>query len=158
MSGKSNARKQLFVDPRMQGALVLRVALYWIVCLITISLMVLCWRVFTQPAAMFATHVDQMCSSLGPALVASLLVLPLIAIDVIRLSNRFAGPMLRLRRNMRALARGEAVQPIEFRQDDFWREFAEDFNALVARMQSPSQAGRPDLQRERGEPVGAAAD
>ena len=71
----------------------------------------------------------------GAALVASLLLLPIVLIDIVRLSNRFAGPLVRLRRSMRALARGEKVQPIHFRGSDFWQEFADEFNAIAARLQ-----------------------
>jgi hypothetical protein len=131
---KKRLRKQLFVDPKVQGALVARVALYWIVCLATITLMLLCWRIVTGPARLFYTHFDDMWFSYGPALVASFLLLPLVIVDIIRVSNRFAGPMLRLRRSMRQLARGEYVEPLEFRGADFWHEFAEEFNAVRARL------------------------
>lgn len=133
-------RKRLFVDPRVQGALVMRVVLYWIVCLITITLMLLCWRILTGPARFFYTQFDDMWFHFGPALVASFLLLPLVIVDIVRLSNRFVGPLLRLRRSLRALARGEDVEPIQFRDGDFWQEFAEEFNALLARVQELSRA------------------
>jgi hypothetical protein len=155
MSQKQFARKRLFVDPRVQGALVMRVIVYWLLCLITITLMLLCWRILTGPARMFYTHFDDMWFFYGPAAIASLLLLPLVVMDVLRLSNRFAGPMLRLRRAMRDLARGQPVEPIEFRGGDFWQDFAQDFNAVAARVQGfpnaePSDADLPasDAQEE----------
>ncbi len=72
----------------------------------------------------------------GPAAVASILLLPIIIIDVIRVSNRFCGPMQRLRGAMRQLAAGEHVRPVHFRDNDFWQELAEEFNAVIARVQS----------------------
>ena len=42
----------------------------------------------------------------------ALALLPLVVVDVLRLSNRFVGPLLRLRRSLRQLARGEYVEPI----------------------------------------------
>ena len=56
MPAKKYPRKQLFVDPKVQGALVLRAVMYWVVCLIAITLMLLCWRILTGPARMFYTH------------------------------------------------------------------------------------------------------
>lgn len=150
MSSTKNIRKQLFVDPKVQGALVCRVVLYWIVCVVTITLMLLCWRIITGPARMFYTHFDDMWFHYGPALIASFLLLPLVIVDIIRLSNRFAGPMVRLRRSMRALARGEQVSPIEFRGNDFWRDFAAEFNAVAARVQkkdASSQATRDEEEQ-----------
>ena len=158
MSHVNRMRKRLFVDPKVQGALVVRVLLYWIVCLITITLMLLCWSVLRTPR-MFYTHLDDMWFRYGPALVASFLLLPMVVVDIIRLSNRFAGPLLRLRRSMRALARGEHVEPIHFREGDFWQEFADEFNALLARVQGETHLTEPPCERdewEDPEPVGAA--
>lgn len=166
MSRLKRIRKRLFVDPKVQGALVMRVLLYWIVCLITIMLMLLCWRVLRTPR-IFYTHFGDMWFQYGPALVASFVLLPMVIVDIIRLSNRFTGPLVRLRRSMRALARGEHVEPIHFREDDFWREFAEEFNAVVARIQGETRRAEPASQTvareahegegfEEPEPIGAA--
>ncbi len=156
MSQKKAVRRQLFVDPKIQGALVARAVMYWVVCLITITLMLLCWRIVTGPARMFYMHFDDMWFYFGPALIASFLLLPLVILDIIRVSNRFVGPFLRLRRSMRALARGEQVQPIKFRHGDFWTEFADEFNAVAARLQSQAPP-QPELdpQEDPEEPVPA---
>jgi hypothetical protein len=142
MSRTVRKRKQLFVDPKVQGALVLRVLLYWLMCLVTITLMLLCWSILRTPR-MFYTHLDDMWFHYGPAMIASIILLPMVVVDIIRVSNRFAGPLVRLRRGMRALARGEHVEPIKFRQGDFWREFAEEFNAVVDRIQGESAKAEP---------------
>lgn len=144
MSSQKRLRKNLFVDPKIQGALVLRVAFYWFICLLTITLMLLCWRIITGPARLFYTHFDDMWFHYGPPLVASLVLLPLVAVDLIRLSNRFVGPLLRLRRSMRALARGEEVKPIRFRDSDFWQEFADEFNAILDRVRRDDAEERPE--------------
>ena len=59
-----------------------------------------------------------------------------------------AGPLVRLRRSMRALARGEHVEPIKFREGDFWQEFAEEFNAVAARVQGERPQDEPTLREE----------
>jgi hypothetical protein len=157
MATKKNMRKQFFVDPRVQGALVLRVVFYWFMCLLTVTLMLLCWRIVTGPARLFYTHFNDMWFFYGPAAIASLLLVPLVVIDVVRLSNRFVGPLVRLRRAMRALARGENVEPIEFRGDDFWQEFAGEFNAVLARVQEPKREDHDSTVEEQEEPVPAGS-
>ena len=147
MSRIVRIRKQLFVDSKVQGALVLRVLLYWAVCLITVTLMLLCWSILRTPR-IFYTHLDDMWFHYGPALIASLILLPMVVADIIRVSNRFAGPLVRLRRSMRALARGEHVQPIHFRKGDFWQEFAEEFNAVAALVQGERPNAEPTLREE----------
>jgi hypothetical protein len=155
MLDKKRLRKRLFVDPKVQGALVGRAVLYWVVCLVTITLMLLCWRVITGPARLFYMHFDEMWFHYGPAMVASLLLLPLVIIDVIRTSNRFAGPMLRLRRAMRAVARGESVEPLEFRNADYWHEFASEFNDLLRYLEQLKADRRSHDEHHEEEPVGA---
>jgi hypothetical protein len=149
---KKALRKHFFVDRKVQGALIARVVMYWVVCLITIALMLLCWDIITGPARMFYLHFDDMWFFYGPAAIASFLLLPLVIVDIIRFSNRFVGPLLRLRRSMRALARGEYVEPIEFRGNDFWYDFADEFNAIRARILQLSAENEPKIEDE--EPLG----
>lgn len=148
MANNQHKRRQLFVDPRVQGALVLKTVLYWIMCVVAITLMLLCWRIVTGPARMFYTHFEDMWFHFGPALVASFLVLPLVVYDMVRMSNRFCGPLFRLRRSLRALARGEPVAPISFRDGDFWPEIAQEFNALLVRLQRDTPVAEPHLADE----------
>jgi hypothetical protein len=145
---KKNPRKHLFVDPKVQGALIVRVAMYWVICLISIALMLLCWDIVTGPARIFYTHFNDMWFFYGPAAIASLLLLPLVIIDVIRISNRFVGPLVRLRRSMRALARGEEVELMEFRDNDFWQDFANEFNAVRGRILQLSANSKSESENE----------
>jgi len=135
----STKRRRYFVDRGVQGTLMLRAALYWGCCLLIVTLVLLTWQIVTGPSRIFYTQFDNLWFRYGPALVVSLCLLPLVLVDVVRLSNRFAGPAYRLRRAMRQLAHGEKVQPITFRQGDFWKEFADDFNRIAARLEKAQQ-------------------
>lgn len=162
MASGVRKRKQLFVDPKLQGALILRVVLYWVICVVTITLMLLCWRIITGPARPFYVLFDEMWFHFGPALVASFLLLPLMIYDIVQISNRFCGPLFRLRRCVRALARGEHVAPISFRDGDFWPEFAQEFNALLAKLE-PEARPKQELPKVESplpeeEPAGVAAE
>jgi hypothetical protein len=161
MTTGKRKRRQLFVDPKVQGALVLRVVLYWAICVVAIALMLLCWRIITGPARLFYTHFDAMWFHYGPVLVASFFLLPLVVYDIVEMSNRFCGPLFRLRRSMRALARGEHVNPISFREGDYWPEFAQEFNALLARIQRETspEAQPPEPESDEAEkPVAAGIE
>jgi hypothetical protein len=131
---QKHPRKQLFVDPKVQGTLLARAVIYWLSCIATITLMILAWRIVTGPARVFYTHFDDMWFHFGPALVAALLLLPLALVDIVRVSNRFAGPLYRVRGAMRRLTQGLPVEPIHFRDNDFWQELATEFNALAERV------------------------
>lgn len=154
MSDKKQMRKHIYVDQKLQGSLIVRVVLYWVVCLISITLMLLCWQVLSGPPRPFRIHLNKIWFQYGPALVASTLLLPLVIIDIVRFSNRFVGPLLRLRKSMRQLAQGEQVEPIEFRDTDFWQEFADEFNAVAGRVQTQStDTGYYSPLLEEEEPV-----
>ena len=133
-------RGQIFVDRDVQSALMLRVTGYWMFSLLTISLMLLCWEAATGPPRRFSTLATDLYLRYAPALAATLLVLPLVMIDVVRLSHRFVGPIIRLRGAMRRLAAGEQVQPIQFRDHDFWQELAGDFNEVAKRVPAETES------------------
>ena len=126
-------RKRFFVDYRVQGALIVRVVLYWLMCLLTMTLLLLGWGMIADPVRPLNAHLTELWALHGPAAVASLLLLPAVIFDLVRVSNRFAGPMFRLRRSMHDLAQGKPVAAVHFRHGDFWQEFADDFNTIAAR-------------------------
>jgi hypothetical protein len=140
-------RRQLFVDPKVQGVLILRVFGYWSVTMITITCMVLSWQMVTSPPRPFVEHFVALWGQYGPAFLASVLLLPMIAIDCVRVSNRFAGPLYRLRRCMRDLTAGLPVPPVHFRDGDFWCDVADEFNAVSAKLQRLEE----ELAEARGE-------
>ncbi|MEM6979192.1 MAG: hypothetical protein AAF539_05940 [Planctomycetota bacterium] len=66
-----------------------------------------------------------------PGLVA---LMPLMIIDMLRQTNRVAGPVFSLRRQMRHLADNKPSRTLSFRGNDYWVSMAEDFNALRAEL------------------------
>ena len=56
--------------------------------------------------------------------------------NLIRFSNRFVGPMVRLSQSMQQLAEGHSVQPIKLRNGDYWQDFAAAFNQVLERVGS----------------------
>jgi hypothetical protein len=130
----------------VQGALVLRTILYWTLCMFTIAAALLVWRVFAGTVRTFDTPAEGLWFHYGPVFVAALLLLPLVVVDIVRLSNRFAGPVFRLRRVLHEAAQGEHVEPIHFRKGDYWHDIATDFNQLLARLEAAER--RAGVERE----------
>jgi hypothetical protein len=131
-------RRVFLIDPKVQGSLAIRIVAYWFYALLTISLLLICWDVFTGPTRQFIVVFQETSQRFAPAAIASLLVVPLVVMDVLRLSNRFAGPAWRLKNALHDLAAGKDVGPLSFRDDDFWKEIAASFNGVAARLQGPS--------------------
>lgn len=125
-------RLQLFVDRQVQGALLLRTFLYWLGCVVTCVVLLITWRILgAGPARMFWTHFDDLWFQYSPVFFAALVILPIIMFDSVRMTNKFAGPLKRLRNELRRLSSGEPVRPIKFRAHDFWPELADEFNKIV---------------------------
>lgn len=145
-------RKRYLVDARLQGTVALRVVMYWLGCMSLATVALVTWRTLTGPARMFYTHLDDIWFQYGALYVILLSFLPLFVIDSIRMSNRFAGPVYRLRRAFQDLAAGKEVAPIHFRDTDFWQEVAADFNAAMAQQAATRAAAQPTSEQPQ-EPV-----
>jgi methyl-accepting chemotaxis protein len=128
-------RKRLLVDRKVQGSLMLRAVEYWFCCLATVGLALLAWKLITGPDQPLYQFFFDAWRFFLPTAVVSVLILPLLVYDILRLSNKFTGPLFRLRRELRRLAAGENVPPIRFRSGDFWPEMADEFNAVAQRLE-----------------------
>jgi len=58
-------------------------------------------------------------------------IFPAFLLDTIRFSNRFVGPVGRLRRYLRQLGNDHNTERLSFRGGDFWSEMAEEFNTVA---------------------------
>jgi hypothetical protein len=132
---KRHSRNRLFVDPKVQGMLMLRCLAYWAAMLMTITVLLITWRSMSGPAKIFYEHFDELWMQYKLPFMATLFLLPLVMFDIAKLSNRFVGPMIRLRRALREMANGESSRLIHFRAGDYWSEVADEFNSVAARVQ-----------------------
>ena len=137
---KSNKRAIYFIDKSVQGALMIRFVGYWAVCLgvmfgmlASVPIMLAVCNLFDEPPTLGQIVADTW-SLFWPSMLAALLILPAVLWDLTRMSNRFVGPIYRLRRSMNSLANGDEVTPVFLRDGDYWFDFAEDFNRVATEM------------------------
>lgn len=135
-------RKQLWVQPEIQGTFILRVVFYWFECLLTVFFMTVCWTAISRPVGSVGDLFWNVATDNLPVLFASLLLLPLVVLDTLRVSHRFVGPLVRVRRAMRAIAAGESPGPITYRETDYWKEFADEVNRVIAYVDAQKQQRR----------------
>lgn len=127
-------RIRKMVDPKLQGALLFRTLLYWVACVGVVLVLAALQVVWSGRDVEGSVLIGRAVMAFGPALIASFVVLPFIAFDALRFSNRFAGPMHRLRQQASRLAAGETVGPVTFREGDYWNELATSFNQIAAEL------------------------
>ncbi len=125
----SKRRMQKLVDFEVQSSLLVRLVIHWLLFLIVNVVGVVFWiRLVEQPTDDWSTVWTAAMQRLLPFALISLALLPVFIWDSLKLSNRFAGPILRVRRALSRLANGETPELIEFRQSDFWKSLALDLN------------------------------
>ena len=128
-------RSRLLVDPKVQWSLAFRVFLHWIaflICLLTVGVLV---RVlFAAGSASIGTVLHEGLTSQLSIVLVMVLLLPIFLRDTLKMSNRFAGPMHRLRTQLRNLSTDQPATTISFRLGDFWQEVAGDFNHVLGQL------------------------
>ncbi|WP_146118527.1 hypothetical protein [Blastopirellula marina] len=139
-------RRQFWVDPYLQGSLVFRVVMYWLVCLLTVGIVLMIGAALSDIQAPVTAVTTMLLHFYVPAILASLLVLPVIVLDCIRHSNRFAGPVVRFRQAMERLAEGETASPLIVREGDPWKYLADQFNQIALRMEELENAQQGESQ------------
>jgi signal transduction histidine kinase len=123
-------QRRLLVDKKMQLAII---SYSMIVALITIFFMGV-FITILQTVSVDATSGGSQLryfSYLAAMWLIAMLVLTFLGIYV---TNKAAGPVYRLRKNMQSIAAGGAVENVAFRKDDFFLDLAEDYNRVLERL------------------------
>lgn len=145
-----NNRKREYIDHAVQGALMRRLVLHWLTFTLVAGGLAVALQWMQDPFASLANTLQQAWWSYGAVLLLLVCLLPVFVYDAVKLSNRFAGPVLRLRGALRDLADNKQTPRLVFRDDDFWKDLAGDFNRLADRLEqqeriasivSPESAG-----------------
>jgi hypothetical protein len=127
-------RKRLFIDATVQGAIIRRLGVYLCSAIVFMVLPSAIARTYLEPDRLFLVHLGNVLTEYWPLLLTLIALLPFVLYDTLKLSNRFAGPIFRLRRHLQQFNNGEAVPRIKFRDGDYWPDLAILVNALIERV------------------------
>ena len=125
-------RRTTFIDATVQGQLVRRIFLHWLSFFAVVGMMM--WFMSIMMGDPSKAVAERMTDSIGPMIMLGIVmaaILPAFMLDTIRFSNRFVGPVTRLRRAMRSLGTTDDIAPLQFRDNDFWAEAADEFNTVL---------------------------
>ena len=134
MNRNPTKRRRTLVDPEVQGGVMRKIAVHWVIFFVCNTFALMIWiRLFEQPEVGWGeTFIDTL-QRFFPFFVITMALIPAFVWDTLKLTNRFAGPILRLRGALSDASAGRAVSPLKFRENDFWQEIAVHFNRLMER-------------------------
>lgn len=133
-------RKKNFVDSSVQGALLRRIVIHWLAFFVVTAMAVIMLQALLGDATMtLGERIKMQCSEFTLIGIVLFCLFPVFLLDTIRFSNRFVGPIGRLRRHLKQLGTDQNTEHCKFRGDDFWSEAATEFNTVADLVQSQKE-------------------
>jgi len=129
-----HARKQNYVDSKVQGALLKRIIIHWFLYFLVAGLaIVLLQAMLSGPQGdPLLTRVMQEASEFTLVGLILICIFPAFLLDIV-------GPVGRLRRYLRHLGQDGNTEALSFRGNDFWAEMAEEYNVVAERFEAQNQ-------------------
>lgn len=130
-------RKQYVVNKSLQWRIAWQTIVTWFVggsvaLVFPIIALFICGLGFAGMT--FEDVLDDVSKAYTFPLIMALMFMPLSIWHSFQFSNRIAGPMFRFQREIKALLAGDNIRPIKLREKDYFKDFADDFNALAEKM------------------------
>ncbi len=149
-----NQRVRFYIDPSVQSKLILRLVSHWFAYFAGAFLVLMLFQAVRMGPTVdpFLTVIGRIFVQNLPLVIIFLVLMPVFVWDTIKWSNRFVGPMYRLRMAMRKVAETGELAPLSFREKDYWKLAAEDYNAMIERLTADTQR-HPNVAAESPMPV-----
>jgi hypothetical protein len=155
-------RKRLWINPAFQGRLLLHIGSYFllyfsIICILGFLLFLreaLMTKQFKGTFGMYTIYLTQ----LRPLFLATAILTPYFIYDLLKFSNRVAGPLYRCQKMMREMAEGKPVREFQPRKFDLMPEFYADFNALIRTWNSRVASAANDPAQPRQDADAASVE
>lgn len=141
---KNKQRKRLFVNRAIQGRLLGRTALYWVLYHGVLWLSLFMFRFAEYRGRVMAGATPRTFNDLYGQFVmdnyslwiCSLAILPIVLWDLLTFSHRVVGPLVRFQNALKSLTAGEQVSEIRLRDHDLLIELQDSFNAYLKSQQT----------------------
>ena len=140
-------RKKKLVHVEIQGALVKRLLLQWAIFVAATCLATMFIRFLMDPLQSRADTIYELKVTMMSFLTVSLCLIPVFLRDSLALSNRFVGPIVRVQQHIKQVGCGKLTK-LQFRDGDFWRTLADDFNNMVDHLRNETSTETSDDERQ----------
>ena len=139
MFGLNRYRKKLFVSGRIQGRLLFRIGLYWVLYHVVLWHALFVYRylqdrmngAILNESIPFGELYTQFVADYYPVVLCAVITLPIVVIDMLKMTHRIAGPLVAFQNALRELVAGKAVEQVQLRKGDLLTEFQDEFNAYL---------------------------
>ncbi len=129
-------RKKNYIDSHVQGALLRRICAHWLVFFFVAAFaIILLQTLLGDPAKTLSERLRFETGEFMFMAIVMFSLFPAFMLDTIRFSNRFVGPIGRVRRYLRQLRDGQ-TDHCSFRDNDFWAQLATEFNDVADLVES----------------------
>lgn len=152
--GKSK-RRTVFVNRRIQGAVLLRFMMYWFGYHFLLWHTLFLFHFLQYRVELLNGGTMQSFSDLYlhftlqyyPLLLAAVGILPMLIYDSVLTTHRIAGPLVRFQAVLRQLQAGAEVREVRLREGDLLTEFRDEFNRFLAFYQEQRRAHLTSLAK-----------
>ena len=127
-------RSRKFIDPEGQTAIIYRVVTYWLAGIMFILMPLTFSSTWMEPEINLVTHFFNVVVRYWPMLLMMFLMLPFALYDVNRFSNRFVGPIYRVRKELENFEESGKLAKMKFREGDYWQDLAAQLNSVSKRI------------------------
>jgi hypothetical protein len=133
---QSHPRKRLFVNREIQGRLLGRTALYWMLYHGVLWMAMFLYRYAEHRGAVqagaeprsFADLYGQFVNEHYSMWICAVAILPIVLWDLLKFSHRVVGPLVRFQRTIEGLTAGEKVDEVRLRNGDLLFDLQTTFN------------------------------
>lgn len=163
---KAHPRKRLFVNRQIQGRLLARTALYWMLYHGVLWMGMFLYRYAEHRGAVLAGAPPRPFSDLYGQFVrehfsmwiCAVAILPLVLWDLLKFSHRIVGPLVRFQRTIESLTAGKKVDEVRLRNGDLLFDLQATFNQYLTSLRTmesdaelPTPSGNAPEQKTEGE-------
>ena len=159
-------RKRLFVNREIQGRLLVRTALYWVLYHGVLWMAMFFHRYAEYRGAVLAGAEPRSFSDLYGQFVrehhsmwlCAAAILPIVLWDLLKFSHRVVGPLVRFQRTLESLSAGKTVQEVRLRRGDLLMDLQGTFNQYLASLRNlqadrelapqPNNSGESDARND----------
>lgn len=141
---KVRPRNRLFVNREIQGRLLARTALYWVLYHGVLWMGMFMYRYAEHRGAVlagaeprpFSTLYGQFVTEHFSMWVCAIAILPIVLWDLLKFSHRVVGPLVRFQRTIESLTAGKQVNEVRLRNGDLLFDLQTTFNQYLTSLRT----------------------